>query len=104
MDMYWEILDENPEYRDRKGLQRRPLRSWEKLFIINGTTLRGFRRIIAQEPWSHSQQIRIPLASVGEVVRRRPYLKLLKYIFWLGMRVPVLEEAANHRIVYILTK
>ena len=104
MEVFWEILDENPEYRDRKGIERRPLRPWEKLFIINGMTLRKFRKIITQNPWSSVRHIRLPLGSVGDVARKKPFLMVFRYVFWLGTKLPVFEEVCNHRIACILTK
>lgn len=104
MDIFWEILDENPVYRDYKGLERRPLLHWEKLLGINGTTLSKFRKIISENPWSGIQHIRLPLGSVGSVSREKPFLKFFRYVFYLGTMFPVLEEVCNHRIVCILTK
>lgn len=103
-DAYWEILDENSTYRDKLGLRRRPLHSWERLPIINGMTLRTFRKILAANPCSAVQHIPVPIGSIGKVVENNPILKLVKYISWFGTKLPFLEEITNQRIVYIVTK
>jgi len=104
MDAYWEILDENPAHRDRIGSVRRPLYPWEKLFIINGTTLQKFRKIIASMSWSSVEHIGLPMGEAGMVSKRPPAYKIVKYLVGWATKVPLLEEITNHRIVYILTK
>ncbi len=104
METYWDILDENPEYRDRMNQKRRPLYDYEKLYIINGTTLKQFRAHILKQPWANREFIPLPLGAFGKVVNKHRFLKPLQYVFALGARIPVVDEAFNHRIVYILTR
>lgn len=104
VNVFYDILDDNPDYRDRIGITRRPLAPWEKLPIINGTTLREFRRIIKENPWSEAKHISLPLGETGKLTVKYPFLKPLKYIIWLGTKLPLIEEVANHRIVYMITK
>lgn len=104
MEAFWDILDDNATYRDRKALKRRPLRAWEKLWIVNGMTLRKFRKLIAKQRWSGVQHIPVPIGSVGKKVEEKPVYKVVKYFSWIGTKLPILEEVANQRIVYILTK
>jgi len=104
MEVFWDILDDNPAYRDKKGLKRRPLRAWEKLWIVNGITLCKFRKIIAKQKWSSVEHIPVPIGSVGKAVEEKPLLRIVKYFSWIGTRLPILEEITNQRIVYILTK
>jgi len=104
MDIFWEMLDENPEFRDRKDLVRRDLYSWEKLWIVNGMTRRNFRKITAQNPWKNIQFFPVPIGSVGKLVAQKPLLKLIKYFSWIGARLPFIEEFTTQRIVYVFTK
>ena len=104
MDVYWDLLDEHPRYRDRIGVFRRPLKRWERLRIINGTTLAGFRRIVRRAAWSRVQFIPLPFGVAGTAVQRRPVLRVLRWLTAPATRLPLLEEAANQRIVYILTR
>jgi len=104
MEVFYDILEENPEWRDRNGLNRKPLESWERLQSINGTTLATYRKVILQLPWSNIRHIRLPLGTNGKLTKKYPFLKGLLAISWIASRIPVLEEAFNNRIVYILTK
>lgn len=104
MEAYWEILDDNPVYRDYKGIERRPLHTWEKLWIINGTTMRKFRKIIAECSWSGISHVPVPIGTVGKVVSNNPSLKAVRFVSRILARLPFFEESANQRIVYILTK
>ncbi|KFO66690.1 hypothetical protein ER57_15770 [Smithella sp. SCADC] len=104
MEVFYDILDENPEYRDRIGAQRRPLEPWERLCIINGTTLRMYRKIAQQYPWSESRQIYLPIGSNGKLVTEHPVLKGLLAVTWIAARLPSLDEAFNNRISFIHKK
>ena len=104
MEAYYDILDENPEYRDIKGQCRKPLKSWEKLYIINGTSLRQFKKYILLQPWKSRKYIPLPLGANGKMIHRYPMLKVMKYLFSLGTKLPVLSEFCNNRIVYVLEK
>ena len=104
IDAYNDILDENPKYKAKLGANRRPLESWEKLYNINGTSLKKFKKIISENPWSKVQHIPLPIGSVESIVKKYPFLKFLKYISFFGTKLPIFEEFCNHRIVYILTK
>lgn len=104
MDAYWEILDENPTYRDKIGAVRRSLYPWEKLYIINGTTLRKFRQVLTEIPWSGVKHIALPMGEAGMVSKRPSIFKLLKYFVSWATKVPVFDEISNQRIVYILNK
>ncbi len=104
MEVYYDMLDEYPEYRDKAGQTRRPLQAWEKLQIINGTTLKKFRRYIKQQPWKYRIQIPQPLGAHSRLVKKHPFLKPFSYIFWPGTKIPILSEVCNQRIVYILER
>ena len=104
LEIYHDILDENPEHRDRIGQYPRSLNSWEKLYIINGLTLKTFRKFIEQQPWESSKFIPLPLGSYGKVTKKYPLLKLLSFIFLVGTKIPVFSEFCNHRILYVLEK
>ncbi len=104
LEIYHDILDENPEYRDRIGQHPRSLKPWEKLYIINGLTLKTFQKFIDQQPWKNSKHIPRPLGSYGKFTKKYPLLKLLTFIFSVGTKIPVFSEFCNHRIVYVLEK
>jgi hypothetical protein len=104
MDVFYDILDENPAYRDRINRKRRPLEPWERLQSINGTTLSRFRKIVSECPWSGRRYVPLPMGLNGKLSGRYPFIKGLLCISWVAARLPILEEACNNRIVYILTK
>jgi ubiquinone/menaquinone biosynthesis C-methylase UbiE len=104
MELYYDILDRNPEYRDQKGQARRQLEPWERLHIINGTTLRQFRHMIKKQQWKNRIHVRLPLGSHSRLFRRMRFLRPLRYVFLLGTKIPVLDEVCNHRVVFILEK
>ena len=104
MKVFWEILDDNPEHRDRLGLHRRPRMEWEKLYEINGTTLHAFRRMLKKDGWSAAEHIPLPFGAAGTKVHARPALELFRFVCGPATRIPLFDEVVNQRIVYILTK
>jgi len=66
MKVYYDILDEYPLYRDRKGQQRRELKCWEKLYIINGTTLSSFKKLLKYQNWKRSEHRALAFGSFGK--------------------------------------
>jgi ubiquinone/menaquinone biosynthesis C-methylase UbiE len=104
MDAYWEILDQYPTHRDNIGAMRRPLHQWEKLYIINGTTLLKFKQYLAKMPWSSARHVGLPMGEAGTVSRRPAVFKIFKYLVSWATKIPLLDEITNQRIVYILTK
>ena len=104
MAVYYDILDANPEYRDKQGETRKELRPWEKLCGINGVTLTRFREYIKQQPWKSSIHVPLPLGAGSHLINQYPFLKPLTSIFAVGTRLPILWEFCNHRIAYILCK
>jgi ubiquinone/menaquinone biosynthesis C-methylase UbiE len=85
-------------------LDSRPLMDWERLFGLNGMSFRRFRRLLKTMQWIKAERIPLPVGAVGKAVEKLPVLKVLRAFFKLGVRLPVLEEFCNNRIVYVLTK
>ena len=104
MEVYFDILDEHPEYKRKVGECRRKLKPWEKLNIINGTTFKQFRGYLKQQPWKKTTHIPLPLGVNSHFLTKYPILKPLSYVFWFGTKLPILSEVCNHRIVYVLEK
>jgi len=80
-----------------------PLRDWEVLFGLNGTTVAGFEKLIDKFPWSTRNALVRPILTDG---RRSSQLrfKLLSAAFYPLAHVPVIREYFTGRINYILTK
>jgi SAM-dependent methyltransferase len=104
MEVYYDILEDYPEYSYKNHESRRPLEPWEKLQKINGTTLSSFCSLIKQQPWRLRKHVPYPIGAQCKTCKKYPFLKTLKYLFLLGTRIPILREFCNHRIVYILEK
>jgi SAM-dependent methyltransferase len=104
MEVYYDIMEENPEYGYNTYQSRRPLEPWEKLYSINGTTLKAFHKLIKLQPWKSRKHVPFPIGSHGIISKKYPVLKLVRPLFYLGTKIPVLNECCNHRIVYILEK
>lgn len=82
------------------------LRPWERCNTINGTTLRAFRKLIKEGGWSIVKHSRRPIGSMGRTVVGNPRIwhRALAVLGRALVRVPFLEEAFLHRIVFILRR
>jgi 2-polyprenyl-3-methyl-5-hydroxy-6-metoxy-1,4-benzoquinol methylase len=82
------------------------LRPWERCNTINGTTLRSFRKLIKDGDWKIVKHSRPPIGSMGRTVVRHSRL-WHRALAGLGkplVRIPVLQEAFLHRVVFILER
>jgi SAM-dependent methyltransferase len=99
---YSDILRERgavAEWYDRDDL----LAPWERGNTINGMTAHRFARLIREENWRIELHSRLPIGGVGRrAVGGKG--KVLARLFRPLTGVPVLCEAALHRITYILKK
>lgn len=80
-----------------------PLRKWERLFDLNGTSVFDFRQIVKDMSWKSSQYTTRPIFTDGRRSNRFPY-SILRFLFWLPAHLPFLEELFLGRINVVLTK
>jgi SAM-dependent methyltransferase len=79
------------------------LAPWERGNTINGMTARRFVHLVREENWRIELHPRLPIGGVGRrAVEGKG--KVLARLFGPLTRVPVLSEAALHRITYVLKK
>jgi SAM-dependent methyltransferase len=79
------------------------LAPWERGNTINGMTARRFERLIREGNWLIELHPRLPIGGVGRRAARGKG-KVLATLFGPLTRVPVLCDAALHRITYVLEK
>jgi len=71
---------------------------------VNGTTLRGFRRLLRDHPWRVVLHPKRPIGSVGRNISKSRAARLASRLFEPLTFVPGLEEVFVHRITYVLEK
>jgi len=94
-----EVLDERGD-----GYRPQPLRPGDKIYTLNGLTIRSFRRILKESDFETLRLEFLPL--LNRMVRQYDKWKM-RYYAWLSYplsRVPLLQELFTHRIVAILRK
>ncbi len=102
VEAYCQILrDRGPEahWYGRAGA----LEPWERGNTINGTTSRRFAQIVREGDWDIVLHARLPIGAVGrraQAGRGRALAVLARPL----TRIPGVQEAALHRITYILHK
>jgi len=101
---YNEIIAERGEAAAWYARRQPGLASWERGVTINGTTVRGFRRMICRTNWIVEHRPVLPLLRVGRRLAGRPFLRALSYLLAPFAHLPILEEILCHRIIYILRK
>ena len=74
-----------------------------KLPSLNGITVRRFREILGQRPWTVSSQNRAPILTSGRRASK-PIFRALRTLFAIPARLPVLEELFLDRICFVLKK
>lgn len=86
------------------GYRPQQLRPCDRLYSLNGTTIRSFRRILEKSNFEVLQLEFLPL--LNRMIRKYDRLKMAYYswIFSPLSRVPLLQELFTHRIVAILRK
>jgi len=94
-----EVLDERGD-----GYRPQPLRPGDRIYTLNGLTIRSFRRILKESDFETLRLEFLPL--LNRMVRQYDKWKM-RYYAWLSYplsRVPLLQELFTHRIVAILRK
>ena len=86
------------------GYRPQPLRPGDRLYSLNGTTIRSFRHILERSNFEILHLEFLPL--LNRMIRKYGRLKMSYYswIFSPLSRVPMLQELFTHRIVAILRK
>ncbi len=80
-----------------------PLRNWEKLFSLNGTSIREFKSIASKQPWISTLYKVKPILTDG---RKSEWIlfKALSKVFIPLAHMPVLDEFFLGRVNCILVK
>jgi ubiquinone/menaquinone biosynthesis C-methylase UbiE len=100
---YVEIVNERGEAAKWYAPEAFPLRPWEKLFELNGVSIRTFRKLINQQGWRASDSLVKPILTDGRKAKK-PIFKILASIIAPLAHLPYLDELFLGRINYILTK
>ena len=80
-----------------------PLRSWEKLFSLNGTSIKSFKKLIKHQYWV-SRNFKVqPIFSDGRKSELFKF-KILSRITFPLAHIPIIDEFFLGRINCILTK
>jgi 2-polyprenyl-3-methyl-5-hydroxy-6-metoxy-1,4-benzoquinol methylase len=74
-----------------------------RLPSLNGITVRRFRRILRERPWTVVSQNRAPILTSGRRASK-PVFRALRTVFTLPARLPLLEELFLDRICFVLRK
>lgn len=100
---YVEIVNERGEGAQWYLPEAITLRSWEKLFALNGVSVSAFRKLISHQGWLSSDRLVKPIFTDGRRAKK-PIFRILSSIFALFAYLPKLEELFLGRVNYILTK
>lgn len=100
---YVEIVNERGEEAQWYAPEAFPLRSWEKLFSLNGVSIRMFRKLISQQSWLASDSLVKPILTDGRKANK-PIFKILSSVIVPLAHIPYLNELFLGRVNYILTK
>ena len=100
---YVELVNSRGEVAKWYAPEAFPLRSWEKLFDLNGSSIRAFRKIISQQEWLVLDSLIKPILTDGRKAKK-PLFKILSSILTPLAHIPYLNELFVGRINYILTK
>jgi SAM-dependent methyltransferase len=94
-----EVLEERGD-----GYRPQPLRPGDRLYGLNGLTIRSFRRMLSKSAFEVLSLEFLPL--LNKMIRRYDRLKMHYYawVFYPLSRVPLLQELFTHRIVAVLRK
>ena len=101
---YYEILKERGEEANWYKRSTPDLAEWEKGNTLNGMTFRRFRKIIKNRNWKILFQSRKPIGSVGRLIEKKKWIKLISILFVPFTYVPFIQEVVLHRITVILEK
>jgi SAM-dependent methyltransferase len=94
-----EILEERGN-----GYRPQPMRPGDKLYCLNGLTIRRFKRIVRRLGFQYTRLELLPLFS--RMNSRYAQLKMKYYAWAFGFlpKVPILREGFTHRVVATLQK
>jgi len=81
-----------------------PLRAGDKLYSLNGLTIRQFRRLVRQSEFETISLNLLPLFSRINRQYKALHMGYYAWIFYLLARLPALRECFTHRVVAILRK
>jgi SAM-dependent methyltransferase len=96
-------IDEILAERD-DGYHPQPLRPGDKLYGLNGTTIRRFERLLRRSAFEVERLELLPLMSAAN---RKYEAWRMRYYAWMFRplpRLPLLREIFTHRIVAVLRK
>jgi len=85
------------------GLKSRWLAPWERAPSLNGITVGRFRQIVSEQSWDVVYWASRPLFSDGRR-SRLPLFRLLRHLFAIPARLPLLEEVCLGRVCCVLAK
>ncbi|WP_431237371.1 methyltransferase domain-containing protein [Mycolicibacterium aichiense] len=103
---YDEVLAE----RSDSGWYRRQspeLKPWERGHTVNGTTVRQFKRLIADGGWRVVTESKLPIGAIGRNAsthRAAGVAKTVAKVLAPLTNVPGAQELVMHRITYVLQK
>jgi len=100
---YTEIINERGEEAKWYAPVAYPLRDWEKLFSLNGISVKRFRKLISRQGWVASDTIVKPIFSDGRKSNKLIF-RILSGVMVPLAYMPYLEELFLGRVNYILTK
>jgi SAM-dependent methyltransferase len=94
-----ELLEERGD-----GYRPQPLRPGDRLYGLNGLTIRSFRRMLNRSEFEVLSLEFLPL--LNKMIRQYDKWKMQYYawLFYPLSRVPLLQELFTHRIVAVLRK
>jgi SAM-dependent methyltransferase len=94
-----ELLEERGD-----GYRPQPLRPEDRLYSLNGTTIRSFRRLLNRSNFEVLRLSFLPL--LNKMLRKFNKWKAQYYawVFYPLSRIPIVQELFTHRIVVVLRK
>jgi SAM-dependent methyltransferase len=101
---YTELLHERGPEHAWYARAAGELGSWERGHTINGTTFRGFRKLVAETNWKVCHQSNLPVGRVGRAASRQWLARLIGYGLTPLAHLPGTQEIVLHRIACILEK
>jgi ubiquinone/menaquinone biosynthesis C-methylase UbiE len=101
-EAYYEIMQERGGAAYWYARSTSTLEGWERLPTLNGVTIKKFRRFTDGQ-WRVCYRNTAPILSDGRRAKT-PFFRLLRKLFVLPARTPILEELFLGRICYVLQK
>jgi ubiquinone/menaquinone biosynthesis C-methylase UbiE len=101
-EAYYELIQQRGPQAHWYARTSPKLEDWERLPTLNGITVRRFTRLIAG-CWRVCYQNRAPILSDGRRAKL-PIFRILRSVFALPARMPLLEELFLGRICFVLQR